>query len=112
MVVPGTYNPTVQRRADFLMPLALSDSNGAAIDLTGWTAYAQVWDEGRSTKFADFSVSYDDRPNGQITISLSDTDTATLPNEAWYDLLLEDASGLREYYLQGILYVSEGYTAP
>lgn len=112
MVVPGNYNPTVQRRADFVMPLELSDSNGDPIDITGWTAYAQAWDVSRTTKFADFTVTYGNRINGEFTVSLSDTDTATLPDEAWYDILLEDGTGLREYYLQGILYVSEGYSAP
>jgi hypothetical protein len=27
-------------------------------------------------------------------------------------VLLEDTSGIRNYYLEGIMYVSEGYTAP
>jgi hypothetical protein len=29
-----------------------------------------------------------------------------------YDVLLENASGEREYYLEGIIFVSQGYTAP
>ena len=111
-VQPGQHNITVQRRADFDLQLQFNDSTSTAINLTGWTAYAQVWNEDRSTKYADFAVTYTDRPAGQISIALTDTQTATFPNEAFYDVLLEDSSGLRNYYLEGIVYVSEGYTAP
>ncbi len=111
-VQPGTYNITLQRRADYSVLLQFKDSNDAVIDLTGYTAYAQVWNEGRTTKYADFSVAYTNRTNGQITISLTDTQTATFIDELRYDVLLENGSGLREYYLEGVIFVSQGYTAP
>jgi hypothetical protein len=111
-VQPGQHNISVQRRADFDLQLQFKDSAGVGIDLTGWTAYAQVWDRGRTTKYADFAVTYIDRATGQIKIALTDTQTATFPNEVYYDVLLEDTAGLRNYYLEGIVYVSEGYTAP
>ncbi len=111
-VQPGTYNITLQRRADYSVLLQFKDSNDAVIDLTGYTAYAQVWNEGRTTKYADFSVAYTNRTNGQITISLTDTQTATFIDELRYDVLLENGSGLREYYLEGVIFVSQGYTEP
>ena len=111
-VQPGTYNITLQRRADYSVLLQFKDSNDAVIDLTGYTAYAQVWNEGRTTKYADFTIAYTNRTNGQITISLTDTQTATFIDELRYDVLLEDGSGSREYYLEGIIFVSQGYTAP
>lgn len=111
-VQPGQHNITLQRRADYELALQFKDSTGAPINLTGWTAYAQVWNRERTTKYADFTVVYVDRLTGQIKISLTDTQTTTLPNEAYYDVLLENPSTLREYYLEGIVYVSEGYTVP
>ena len=111
-VQPGTYNITLQRRADYSVLLQFKDSSDAVIDLTGYTAYAQVWNEGRTTKYADFSITYTNRTNGQITISLTDTQTATFIDELRYDVLLEDGSGNREYYLEGVIFVSQGYTAP
>jgi hypothetical protein len=111
-VQPGTYNITLQRRADYSVLLQFKDSNDAVIDLTGYTAYAQAWNEGRTTKYADFSVAYTNRSNGQITISLTDTQTATFIDELRYDVLLEDGSGNREYYLEGVIFVSQGYTSP
>ena len=111
-VQPGQHNISLQRRADYDLQLQFKGSAGVGINLTGWTAYAQVWDRGRSTKYADFAVTYIDRATGQIKIALTDTQTATFPNEVYYDVLLEDTAGLRNYYLEGIGYVSEGYTAP
>jgi hypothetical protein len=111
-IQPGQHNITVQRRADYDLSLQFKDSTGANLNLTGWTAYAQVWNQGRTTKYADFAVTYTNRAGGQISIELTDTQTAGFPNEAFYDVLLEDTIGLRNYYLEGIVYVSEGYTAP
>ena len=111
-VVPGTYNFTLQRRADYSLDLQFKDSNDAVIDLTGYTVYAQAWNEGRTTKSADFTVTYTNRSNGQISISLTDTQTTTFPDELRYDVLLEDSGGTREYYLEGVIFVSQGYTAP
>ena len=111
-VAPGTFNFTLQRRADYSLDLQFKDGNDAAIDLTGYTVYAQAWNEGRTTKSADFTVTYTNRANGQISISLTDTQTATFPDELRYDVLLEDSGGTREYYLEGVIFVSQGYTAP
>ena len=111
-ISPGTYNFTVQRGADHELALVFKDSSDAVIDLTGYTAYAQAWNKARTKKYADFTIAYTNRTNGQITISLTDTQTAAFIDELYYDVLLEDGSGNREYYLEGVITVSEGYTAP
>ena len=111
-VQPGTYNVTLQRRADYSVLLQFKDSSNAVIDLTGYTAYAQAWNKARTKKYADFAIAYTNRTNGQITISLTDTQTSGFSDELYYDVLLEDGSGNREYYLEGVITVSEGYTAP
>jgi len=110
-IQPGQYNISLQRRADYSITLQFKDSTDTAIDLTGWSAAAQAWNQGRTTKYADFTVTYTNRATGTIAIALSDEQTALLPDEAYYDVLLTNGSGLKEYYLEGIIYVSEGYTA-
>tara|TARA_Y100000401_G_scaffold115941_1_gene120618 strand:+ start:1492 stop:1833 length:342 start_codon:yes stop_codon:yes gene_type:complete len=111
-IQPGTYNMTVQRRSDHSIQLVFKDSNNAAIDLTGFTVEAQVWEETRTTKYADFNVTYTNRSTGTIDIALTDTQTATFsPNVLKYDVLLTNPSGLKEYYLEGSIFMSEGYTA-
>ena len=110
-ISPGQYNISLQRRADYSITLQFKDSTDAAINLTGFTVEAQAWNEGRTTKYADFTVTYTDRNTGTIAIALTDEQTAIFPTEAYYDVLLINPSGLKEYYLEGIIYVSEGYTA-
>ncbi|ADD94509.1 hypothetical protein [uncultured phage MedDCM-OCT-S08-C1441] len=76
-ISPGTYNFALQRRADWSVLLQFKDSNDAAISLVGATVAAQAWDKPRSNKYADFGVAYTNRADGQVTLSLSDTDTTT-----------------------------------
>ena len=111
-VQPGTYNITLQRAADFSVLLQFKDSTDAVIDLTGFTAYAQAWDKQRTRKSGDFAIAYTDRSAGKITISLTDTQTINFPDELYYDVLLEDGSGIREYYLEGVISVIQRYTRP
>jgi len=110
-ISPGTYNISLQRRADYSITLQFKDNTDTAINLTGWSVAAQAWNQGRTTKYADFAVTYTDRSTGTVAIALTDEQTVLLPNEAYYDVLLTNGSGLKEYYLEGIIYVSEGYTA-
>ena len=111
-IKPGKKNFTVQRRADFPVRLIFKDSTGTAVNLTGFTVEAQVWNRDRSSKFADFGVTYTDRTNGTIDLKLTDTQTATFSlNILEYDILLTDPNGDKMYYLEGTLFISEGYTA-
>ena len=110
-VSPGKYNFVLQRRSDHSITLQFKDSNDAAIDLTGWTVEAQAWNKPRTKKYADFSVTYTDRSTGTVAIALSSTQTASFADEVYYDVLLTNPSNLKEYYLEGVITVSEGYTA-
>ena len=109
-ISPGTYNFTVQRGADHELALVFKDSDDAVINLTDWTVTSQAWNQARTTKYADFTVTYTDRSAGSVKIALSDSDTVDFPDELYYDVLLENPSGLKEYYLEGIIYVAQGYT--
>lgn len=110
-VSPGTYNISLQRRADYSVTLQFKDSTNAVINLTGWSAAAQAWNEDRTTKYADFTVAYTNRAQGTITLSLTSTQTTAFPDQLYYDVLLTNPSGLKEYYLEGLIYVSQGYTS-
>ena len=111
-ISPGTYNMNIQRRSDHSVNVTLKDSTDTAINLTGFTIEAQVWEETRTTKYADFTIAYTNRSGGIFDMSLTDTQTATFtPSILKYDVLLTNPSGLKEYYLEGSIFMSEGYTA-
>jgi hypothetical protein len=107
---PGRYDDTIQRRAVYDLTLQFKDVDDKFIDLTGWTVAAQAWDKSRTTKYVDFTVTYVNRTNGLIKIALTDTQTTSLPDTCYYDVLLTDTTGRKEYYLEGTFYISEGYT--
>ncbi len=110
-VTPGTYNMTIQRRSDHSVQLIFKDNSDSAINLTGFTVAAQVWEQTRKTKYADFAIAYTDRAAGKIDISLTDSQTETFkPDTLKYDVMLTNPSGLKEYYLEGDIFMSEGYT--
>ena len=111
-ISPAEYDMTVQRRSDHAIDLQFKDSNNSPIDLTGFTVAAQVWEETRTVKYADFAVTYTARSDGKIKLSLTDEQTTTFGiNKLKYDVLLINPSGLKEYYLEGNILMSEGYTA-
>ena len=111
-IVAGTYDFTVQRRSDHAELFRITDSNDSPVNLTGFTIAAQVWNTGtRTAKYADFAVAYTNRTNGEFEISLTHVQTLQFtPNELSYDVLLLNPSGKREYYIEGTIFVSEGYT--
>jgi len=109
---PAQYNIRPQRRADYPLTLRFKDPDGVAINLTGWTVLAQVWKTDRSEKLGDFTVTTASLATGEVPIQLSYTVTATLPDECRWDVMLVAPSGLREYYVEGIVRPSEGYTVP
>lgn len=111
-ITPATYNIRPQRRADFPLMLRFKDSQGAAMNLTGWTVLAQVWQKDRSAKLGDFTVTMTNAAGGEASLKLGYSITTSLPDECRWDVMLVAPSGLREYYLEGIVRPSEGYTVP
>lgn len=111
-MTPGVHNIRPQRRADFTLRIILKDGEGNPVDLTGAEVLAQVWDKKRTTKYGDFTVTITDPTTGGVDLLLGHAITTSLPAEARYDVMVLRAGGLREYYLEGIVRPSEGYTAP
>ena len=111
-IIPGIKNFDIVKRSDFPIKLTFKDGSGNTISLNSYTVAAQVWDVDRKVKFADWAVTYTNRTGGVIDIKLTDTTTAAFtPNELKYDVLLTEPDGDKFYYLEGTLYISEGYTA-
>ena len=112
MANPATYNFTLQRRADHSFNVNLKDSNNANENLTGKTIISQIWNEDRTTKFADVNITITSAVNGNITWKVTDTQTALMTDNFYkYDILKIEANGDREYFIEGTIYMSEGYTA-
>jgi len=111
-IEPGTYNMTIQRRSDHSVSVTLKDSNNAAVNLQGYSIASQIWDPGRTTKAADVSCAITSANTGTWTWTLTDTQTTALTGDEYkYDVQLTNPAGLKEYWLEGIIFMDEGYTA-
>ena len=101
-------NIFINQHADFSTTVTISDSNGSALDLTSYTALAQVRKTYESTSATSFTATFDsDRTTGKITLSLTDTQTATLESGRYvYDLLITGVSGDKTRVVEGIATVN------
>jgi len=102
---PATHDLTIYRDRDFSQTFYLK-SRGAAMDLTGYSAKAEM----RSGKDGDslivtFQATIDPLI-GSIVISLTDTQTILLQDsQACWDLVLTDTHGLRQNYIEGAVQI-------
>jgi hypothetical protein len=101
-------NLFIDQDADFTTTVTINDSTGSALDLTNYTALAMVRKSYASTTATTFTSTFaSDRTTGQITISLSDTQTAALEAGRYvYDLVITDASGTKTRVIEGIATVN------
>ena len=111
MTNPGTYNFTLQRRADHRFNVNLKDANNANENLTGKTILSQIWKEDRSAKLADATITITNATGGDFSWSVTDTQTANMTDNIYkYDILKIESNGEREYFIEGTIFMSEGYT--
>lgn len=108
--VPANYPICPRRRADYVLSLQFKDSEGDPINLTSWQVHAQLWEKTRNSKIADFDVNVINAATGRVDLKLDYDITEDLPDAAYYDVMLINASALREYYLEGDVNVVQGYT--
>jgi len=99
---PATHNLTLFRDRDFSQVFTFKDGDGVIIDLTGYSAAAQI----RAAKDDDtlivaFTIVVSEA-EGEVTISLTDVQTLAIEqSKAWWDLVLTDTLGLRQSYVEG-----------
>ena len=106
-IIAGTYDFTVQRRSDHTESISLTDGNDNPVNLTGFQIASQVYDESRTTLFASFTVDITSASNGTFTLTLSRSQTESFTLN---DVKLKSPSDKQEYYIEGTIFVSEGYT--
>ena len=101
-------NLFIDQDADFTTTVTINDSNGSALDLTSYTALAMICKTYQSTSATTFTSTFaSDRTTGQITISLTDTQTNHFESGRYvYDLVITDSSGTKTRVVEGIATVN------
>ena len=101
-------NLFVDQDADFTTTVTVNDSAGSALDLTNYTALGMIRKTYQSSTATTFTSAFvSPRTTGQITISLTDTQTAALESGRYvYDLVITDASGNKTRVVEGSVTVN------
>ena len=102
-------NIYIDQGSDFTTTISLTDSNGDILDLTGYTALAQVRKSYGSTTIAATFTTVLTADSGQLALSLTDTVTAAMDSGRYvYDVLLTDGSGDKTRVLEGQAILTPG----
>jgi hypothetical protein len=103
-------NLFINQDTDFSTTVTVNDSSGSALNLTSYTALAMIRKTYQSTTATTFTSTFAaDRTTGQITISLTDAQTALLEDGRYvYDLVVTDNSGIKTRVVEGIATVTPG----
>ena len=102
-------NIYIDQGSDFTTTISLTDSNGDVLNLTGYTALAQVRKSHVSTTIAATFTTVLTADSGQLALSLTDTVTAAMDSGRYvYDVLLTDGSGDKTRVLEGQAVLTPG----
>ncbi|WP_460801497.1 hypothetical protein [Microbacterium sp. GXF6406] len=92
MSTPGYCDLHIYRGDDFRAefhfagPRPNAWTDGAPINLTGWSFAAQWRSAPDSEESVDFSIDASFAASGEVAISLSESQTAALDRDGWFDL--------------------------
>ena len=90
----------------------MTDATGSVLDLTGYSAAAQIRKTyGSSSASATFATSTGTPSQGKVTLSLTDTQTAGLSSGRYvYDLNITSGSGVKTRVVEGQAIITPGVT--
>jgi hypothetical protein len=109
-ICPASYALRVPQRAT-LEELITLKAGSSAVNLTGYTVLAQIWeDERRRTKLVDLTVTYVNRAQGQIKLSLTRQQTRLIDRPGYWDMLVIEPGGAADYWLEGPAVLDQGLT--
>jgi len=103
-------NLKVDQGSDFSTAINLTDDDGNALNLAGYTGAAQIRKYYTSTTSYNFDVDITAN-TGQITLSLTANTTNNITAGRYvYDLEITDSGGIVSRVLEGIITITPGVT--
>ena len=105
-------NIFIDQDATFTTTVTVFDANGTALDLTNYTAAATLRKSHSSSSATSFTTAFNsDRTDGQITISLTDTQTGVLETGRYvYDILITSPSSVKTRVVEGQVTINPSVT--
>ena len=107
-------NLIIYKHTDFEQTFVLEDSlSNSAKDLTGFTGTCRMQRTLNLGSLTAFTVTFVNRLNGKVRISLTNTQTANLADgKYFYELMLTDPNGVTERVIEGVVIVKHPVTYP
>ena len=104
-------NIFIDQGTDFSITVDVTDTSGGALNMSGYSAAAQIRKTyGSSTVSATFGTSISEA-TGQVTLTLSDTQTTALESGRYvYDLNVTSSGGQTTRVVEGQAIVTPGVT--
>lgn len=109
-MTPAKLDITIEQNATFSRVFRLSGPDGTPIDMTDHEVAAEIWAEGKTKLLATFAVAWGNRAEGEFTLSLPYSVTSELGVGGWWDLLVTNPDGTRDYWLRGRVTLAPGFT--
>jgi hypothetical protein len=86
-------NFTIEKGTDFEMEFNLTENDGSPLNLVGYTAAAKIRKHATSPSYVPFVITFVNRSEGRLKISLNNSQTLQLSSgRNYYDLILIDGS--------------------
>jgi hypothetical protein len=105
----AALNLTIEQGTDFEIAFTVRNKNGAPLNLLSYTATSSLKKHYTSTTSYPFTVTFVDRTNGRISISMTDTQTDAISGGRYvYDVVLISPTGIKTRALEGFVIVSPG----
>lgn len=105
-------NILIDQGTDFSTTLTVTDDDGAAVDLTGWTGAGQIRKHYTSSTATSFTVTFDSpRSSGKITIALDRTTTSAMEAGRYvYDVEITSAANTTSRLVEGVATITPEVT--
>ena len=104
-------NIFIDQGATFTTTVTVTDSNGDAVNLSGYSVAAQIRKTFLSSSATAFTASISNASSGKITISLTDTQTTALEAGRFvYDVLITASGGTKTRVVEGQVTVNPSVT--
>ena len=107
-------NLIIYKHTDFEQTFVLEDGlSNSAKDLTGFTGTCRMQRTLNLGSLTAFTVTFVNRLNGKVRISLTSTQTANIEDgKYFYELMLTDPNNVTERVIEGIVIVKHPVTYP
>ena len=104
-------NIFIDQGATFTTTVTVTDSNGDAVNLSGYSVAAQIRKTFLSSSATAFTATISNASAGEITITLSPTQTAALEAGRFvYDVLITASGGTKTRVVEGQVTVNPSVT--